>query len=155
MRPDQEDYISENALLLFSFMKQLLRSDAGDPALAPFRNQSYHVLRVIERHGPLPMSAIGKRLFIAKQNMTTLADKLMHDGLVERKDDAEDRRVINIVITGKGVEFLKRSMLTLKGIIRGNLSNLDEDDIEALHGAFEVIKRVASKLERGDSHGTN
>jgi DNA-binding MarR family transcriptional regulator len=155
MRPDHEDYISENALLLFPFVKRLLRSDAGDPVLAPFRNQSYQVLRVLERNGPLPMSEIGKRLFIAKQNMTTLADKLMRDGLVERKDDAEDRRVVNIVITEKGVEFLKRSMLTLKSIIRGNLSTLRDHDIEALHAAFQVIKRVASELERGDSHGTD
>jgi DNA-binding MarR family transcriptional regulator len=155
MRTRQEEAISENALLLFPLMKHLLRGDPGDHALAPFKNQTYHVLRVLERHGPLPTSAIGKRLFIAKQNMTTLIDKLMGDGLVERKNDADDRRVINIVITEKGIEFLKGIMLALKDIIKGNLSHLSDDDIGALHAAFQVVKTVATKLERGERHASD
>jgi DNA-binding MarR family transcriptional regulator len=155
MRNQQEEVISENALLLFPLMKRLLRGDPGDHALAPFKNQTYHVLRVLERQGPLPTSAIGKRLFIAKQNMTTLVDKLMGDGLVERKDDTEDRRVINIVITEKGVEFLKGIMLALKGTIKENLSHLSDNDIEALHAALQVVKTVATKLEVGDRHASD
>lgn len=140
--------ISENALMLFPLLKRLLtRPDPNDPALVPFKNHSYHILRILEREGPLPMSAIGKRLAIAKQNMTTLVDRLMHDGLVERKNDTRDRRVINIVLTEKGTEFLKESLLTLKKIIRENLSELNNEDIECLDSAFQTIKEVVSKLE--------
>jgi len=152
MRKKQQDEISENALLLFPLMKRLLKGDPGDQALTPFRNQSYHVLRLLERQGPLPMSDIGKRLFIAKQNMTTLADRLMRDGLVERKNDAGDRRVINIVTTEKGIRFLQTSMLELKDIIKKNLSGLSDHDIESLHAAFKTIKIVVAKIDRGDHH---
>ena len=93
------------------------------------------------------MSAIGKRLAIAKQNMTTLVDKLMNDGLVERRNDTHDRRVINIVITETGVEFLQESLATLKEIIKENLSELSSEDIESLDSAFQTIKGVVSKLE--------
>jgi DNA-binding MarR family transcriptional regulator len=152
MREKQQDEISENALLLFPLMKRLLKGDPGDQALTPFRNQSYHVLRLLERQGSLPMSDIGKRLFIAKQNMTTLADRLMRDGLVERKNDAGDRRIINIVITEKGIRFLQTSMLELKDIIKKHLSGLGDHDIESLHAAFKTIRSVVSKIDRGDHH---
>ena len=118
MREKQVREISENTLLLFPLLKYLLKGDPGDLAFVPFRNQTYHILRVLESKGPLPISAIGKQLFIAKQNMTTLIDRLMDDGLVDRKGDPADRRVINITITGKGIEFLKESLAALKKIIK-------------------------------------
>jgi DNA-binding MarR family transcriptional regulator len=147
MKEKQADEISEGALLLFPLLKRLFNGDPGAPALASLRNQTYHILRILERRGPLPVSAIGKQLFIAKQNMTTLVDRLMNDGLVERKNDAADRRIINILITKKGVEFLKESMLGLEKIVRENLSKLNDEDIESLHSAFRVIRPVVHKLE--------
>lgn len=152
MRSEQEEYISENALFLFPFVKQLLKTHNTDPALSPFRNQSFPVLRLLEKIGPLPMSEIGKRLFIAKQNMTTIVDRLMSEGLVQRRNSDEDRRVIHIVITGKGVEYLRMTMLTLKEIIKNNLSSLADDDIDALQNALQAILIVSSKMETGDCH---
>jgi MarR family transcriptional regulator, 2-MHQ and catechol-resistance regulon repressor len=146
----QLDEISESALLLFPLLKRLIKGDLNDPARAPFRNQSYQVLRILERKGPLPMSAIGKRLIIAKQNMTPLIDKLMRDGLVERRNDTSDRRVINIVITERGTKFLEESRTALKRIIKGNLSELGREDIQLLDSAFQTIKAVVSKLETPD-----
>jgi DNA-binding MarR family transcriptional regulator len=152
VRQNQEDEIAENALFFFPFMKRLLRGDAGEQALTPFRNQSCQVLRVLEKHGPLPMSEIGKRLFIAKQNMTAIVDKLMAEGLVQRKNDEEDRRVIKIVITPRGIESLEAAMLALKEIIKRNLSCLSGEDIEALHGALQTVRIVSLKVESGDCH---
>jgi DNA-binding MarR family transcriptional regulator len=148
----QLDEISESALLLFPLLKRLVKGNPSDPARMPFRNQSYHVLQILQNKGPLPVSAIGKRLTIAKQNMTPLIDKLMDDGLVERRNDTSDRRVIHIVITERGTNFLRESRLALKKLIKTNLAELGHDDIRSLDSAFKAIKAVVSKLERKDRH---
>jgi DNA-binding MarR family transcriptional regulator len=147
MKEKKADEISEDALLLFPLLKHLFNGDSGDPALASLRNQTYHILRILERRGPLPVSAIGKQLFIAKQNMTTFIDKLMNEGLVKRKNDAADRRIINIIITEKGRVFLKERRQGLKKIVDENLSKLSNEDIESLHSVFEVIRTIVYKLE--------
>lgn len=147
MKENKRDEISENALLIFLLMKRLFSGDPANPALASLKNQTYHVLRILERKGPLPVSAIGKELFIAKQNMTTLIDKLMNDGLVERKSDSVDRRIVQAVITDKGRESLKERRSGLKKIVGENLAKLGDDDIEALHRAFGVIRTVVDKLQ--------
>ena len=147
MKEKQMDETSESALLLFPLVKRLFNGDARAPALASLRNQTYHILRILERKGPLPVSAIGKQLFIAKQNMTALIDRLMNDGLVERKNDAADRRIVNIIITKKGGRFLKGRILALKKIVRDNLSKLSDEEIESLHSAFRVIRTIVHKLE--------
>jgi MarR family transcriptional regulator, 2-MHQ and catechol-resistance regulon repressor len=155
MRAEQEEYISEHAMLLFPFVKRLLKADNADPALSPFRNQSFPILRVLERIGPLHISEIGKRLFIAKQNMTTIIDRLMTEGLVQRKSDEGDRRVTNIVITEKGTEYLKTSMQALKCIIKRNLSILEDEDVEALQSALQAIQIVSSRIETGGCDARN
>jgi DNA-binding MarR family transcriptional regulator len=142
------DEISESALLLFPLLKRLLKGDPNDPARAPFRNQSYFILRMLERRGPLPMSVIAKRLTIAKQNMTTLIDKLTQDGLVERRNDINDRRIINIILTERGIDFLKESRLALRKIIKKNLSELGDEDITSLESAFQTIRAVLIKLDK-------
>ena len=147
MKEKQMNEISETALLLFPLVKRLFNGDARAPALASLRNQTYHILRILEGRGPLPVSTIGKQLFIAKQNMTTLVDRLMNDGLVERKDDAADRRIVNIAITKKGGRFLKGRRGVLKKIVRDNLSKLSDEEIESLHSAFRAIRAVVHKLE--------
>ncbi len=138
--------ISLNALLLFPMLKRLFNGDPGEPALAPLRNQTFHILRILERSGPLPVSAIGKQLIVAKQNMTTLIDKLMKEGLVERRWDAADRRIVNVIITPKGKKFLQKSIQGLKKIVSQNLSDLSEEDIESLCHAFQTIRTVGLKL---------
>nr|WP_255343964.1 MarR family transcriptional regulator [Methanobacterium sp. SMA-27] len=56
----------------------------------------FHILKVLKKKGPLPMSEIGRRVYISKSNMTSLIDKLVENGLAERIPDTNDRRVINI-----------------------------------------------------------
>ncbi|MGA3084285.1 MAG: MarR family transcriptional regulator [Thermodesulfobacteriota bacterium] len=146
MREKQVDEIAQSALILFPFLKQLFNGDPGDPALAPLRNHTYNILRILEREGPLPMSAIARRLLSAKQNMTTIIDKLKKNGLVDRKYDDKDRRVIKIIITPKGIMFLKESMPGLKKIVRENLSKLSNEDIESLQAVFRVIRNIVPKL---------
>ncbi len=148
MRDKQLNEIAESSLLLFPLLKRLFNENPGDPVLAPLRNHTYNILRTVEREGPLPMSAIAKRLLIAKQNMTTLIDKLMEEGFVERKNDANDRRIINIIITKKGTGFLKESMLGLNRIVRENLSRLSDEDIESLHEVFRAIKNILTRLNK-------
>jgi DNA-binding MarR family transcriptional regulator len=152
----QIDEIADNVMFFFPLMKRLLRSSTGDAALTPFRNQSYHVLRILQRRGPLPMSSIGSRLYIAKQNMTGLIDRLEGDGLVERKHDPDDRRIVNIIVTGRGIDFLNHATKGMKQIIRRNLSGLSEADIGDFHRAAASIAKVLTALgEEGDEHASN
>lgn len=147
MKKMQVDKVSQSALLLFPLVKRLFNGDPGDPALTSLRNQTYHILRILERKGPLPVSAIGRQLFIAKQNMTTLIDRLMNDGLVERKDHAVDRRIVEITITKGGRKSLEALTLGLKEIVEANLARLSHEDVESLGLAFEIIRTIVRKLE--------
>jgi len=145
MRPRQMDEISEDVLLLFPLLKRLFDGPPSDPALAALKNHSYHILQILQRKGPLSISAIGLLLLIAKQNMTTFIDRLMRDGLVERRNDPADRRIISIVLTEKGGHVLREWRRGLQKIIRGNVRRLNDEERDSLQAALRAIKTIVRK----------
>lgn len=54
---------------------------------------------------PLSMRELAERLYLDPSNLTALVDRLEDLGLVERRADADDRRVKRLVITPKGVHL--------------------------------------------------
>ncbi len=106
----------------------------------------YHILKVIKKCGELPMSEIGRMVYISKSNMTSLIDKLVENGLAERLPDKNDRRVINIALTEKGNELLGEWRKHSNNEIKMNLATLSDDDLEELYDSFKKIKIILGKI---------
>jgi DNA-binding MarR family transcriptional regulator len=106
----------------------------------------YHVLLVLIKHGTLPMSEIGQRLYISRPYMTALADSLIAEELVERLPDPSDRRVINLAITEKGKKHLRHSITLYKHDLKDRLTMLDTRDLDMLCTAAEELQRILAKI---------
>jgi DNA-binding MarR family transcriptional regulator len=79
--------------------------------------------------------------------MTVLANKLIKESLLKRQTDKNDRRVIHLLITPKGEEFLESHQRNLKKSIIKRLEILEDEDIQKLNDSFEKIQKVFSKLD--------
>jgi DNA-binding MarR family transcriptional regulator len=105
----------------------------------------YHVLGVLGHLGTLSVSEIGKRLNISKPNMTPLIDRLVNDGMVVREPDAEDRRVIKISITQKGLDLMAVGRKKMKETMEKVFSEFTEEDLTRLSGSLETLKALLLK----------
>jgi DNA-binding MarR family transcriptional regulator len=80
-------------------------------ALEPFgvTTAQYELLQVIERHGKsgAGCSELGKHLAAPGPDVTRMLDRLDNAGLVARKRDQNDRRVVHTALTEKGEELLR------------------------------------------------
>jgi len=136
--------------LLFSFpmfFKRLSREDAQS-SVKKF-DPSRFVLMAVMRHGPMPMSEIGKRMDISKPYMTALVDRLIGERLVERLQDRNDRRIVNIAVTKAGREHLAEFKRSAIMAVKKNLSTLSPEDIAILHESMEKIKKIILKVDQG------
>jgi DNA-binding MarR family transcriptional regulator len=67
----------------------------------------YNILRILRgAGGPLPVLEIASRTITAVPGITGLIDRLEKAALVERRRCAEDRRVVHVSITDKGLKLL-------------------------------------------------
>lgn len=71
--------------------------------------QQYNVLRILRGQHPSPMkvNAIADRMLDKTSNASRLVDKLLAKELLVRKSCESDRRAVDVLITGKGLELLK------------------------------------------------
>jgi DNA-binding MarR family transcriptional regulator len=69
----------------------------------------YNVLRSLRGEGkPLPILEVADRMLAAVPGITGLIDRLEGIGLIARRRCTEDRRVVFVAITDKGLELLGR-----------------------------------------------
>ncbi|MBK6369165.1 MAG: MarR family transcriptional regulator [Flavobacteriales bacterium] len=69
--------------------------------------QQYNILRILRgAKGQMNMHQVKERMIDRAPNATRLTDKLIAKGLVERERCEEDRRVVFVRISAKGLELL-------------------------------------------------
>ncbi len=144
MTQDIHDRAAEYLLALMPFYhKHIMKTGYG---ITGMQAAQYRVLGVLMKAGTLPVSEIGRRLYISKPYMTALIDTLIQDGLVERQPDLTDRRVINISITDEGKKHLRQSVTLYKNDLKNLLSNLDEPDLAELCSSLESLRTILGKI---------
>ncbi len=139
--------VAENLISVFMlFHKHVMRLESFEADTGLSRSHMEVLFLLDDLGAALPMSKIGEALTISKPYVTSLVDKLARAGLVERRPSAVDRRVINIVSTGPGKEFLLEHKKTLSKRIQANLSNLTSEELAELSGLLGRLKQIMPHL---------
>ena len=86
-----------------SFMGQLVQGSGLTPA-------GLAVMRVLEARNGLKSSEVAARGWSTPGTVTTVVDTLVRDGLVERRRDDKDRRVVRLYLTQRGHERLAETL---------------------------------------------
>jgi DNA-binding MarR family transcriptional regulator len=80
--------------------------------------QQHNVLSILRGQHPRPstLGLIQERMLDRMSNATRLVDKLMEKGLVDRCQCPENRRKVDIVITGAGLDLLQQTDALIRQI---------------------------------------
>ncbi len=70
----------------------------------------YDVLRILRNAGPVGLACreVGQKLYTRVPDVTRLVDGLERLGLVRRERSDEDRRVVRVSLTRKGLQLLRK-----------------------------------------------
>ena len=105
------------------------------------------VLAMLNDNGSMSVSEISRRLGIAKPNITPLVDRLTEARLADRERDAQDRRVVNIIIRPEGVEKLKAIRGTMLELVTQWAENLSVTDLKELNESLASITRILGSVQ--------
>jgi DNA-binding MarR family transcriptional regulator len=147
MRESDLDSIAENILNVVPLFRRSFRNIDFDSVAEGLSHPHIMVMRMLEEHESLSVSAVGDKQFISRPQMTHIVDKLVSLGMVERTIDESDRRVVNLALTDTGRNVIRRCDAIIKKNIKGSLSTLADEDIEALSAALGKMAEVGSKLK--------
>jgi DNA-binding MarR family transcriptional regulator len=89
--------------------------------------------RLMKAGEPLLLTRLAGQLSCVKSNITQLIDRLEAEGLVERKDDPEDRRSVLAAITDEGQHRHEVGDRVLTAAAKELLKPFKEDELELLN----------------------
>ncbi len=110
--------------------------------------QELRCLRTVGRHEGCIMSGIAERIRLSLSSVTGLIDRLVEKRLVCRDRSREDRRVVQVELTGEGRELHESVVESQVAYARGLLKTLsaaEQDELLALFGKLSA--RI--KAEKG------
>ncbi len=102
------------------------------------------LLQYVILTGEVRMKDISSSFFIKLSTLTSTIDKLERMQLVQRKHSAEDRRVILLQSTSKGMKIYRLYQLEIRQLLSSLADNLEDKTLTQLPDALGLALKQAS-----------
>ena len=106
--------------------------------------QQFNILRILRGSHPKPLSTlqIRERMIDKMSDTSRIVDRLIAKGLVRKAVSGKDRRLVDVVITVKGRNLLKKLDLR-EDELDGILKNISKEEAANLSKILDKIRGTA------------
>ena len=108
--------------------------------------EQFHILRHINK-GVTSVSELAETRQISRSAISQAVDILGERGLITRRQDADDRRFIQLELTASGANMLQTIGQTNRAWMAEKLSGLSTDELQTLCQAFEILHHTFTEAE--------
>ena len=100
----------------------------------------------IGKKGTMTMNALSEWMSLATSTMTRIVDNLVRDGYIEREQDPQDRRVVQVSLTEKGAQLFQAIKEIYREYHRKIVENIPAGElhrvVESLTMLIEAIRKT-------------
>jgi DNA-binding MarR family transcriptional regulator len=115
---------------------------ASHSAGQPVSWAGIRLLRALDEDGPQIMSELSQRLAITPRAITSLVDRLEHEGMARRQPHPTDRRATVIELTRQGADACSTGIDEQRTALADLFESLTERDRRELLRLFEKLQRL-------------
>jgi DNA-binding MarR family transcriptional regulator len=148
----QEDHATGHGEDLMRVVGQLRRSVRRrvrqDWPHAPLPETHLELLRLVSERPGLRVQEAAAALRLAPNTVSTLVNKLVSAGLLERRRDRSDGRAARLHLTRAAVQRIAAWRDRRQALVAQAMGSLAAPEREAIAGALPALRRLADALER-------
>ncbi len=121
------------------------------PGVGGVTRDQLPVLGETGKAGPdgLSMGELASRAGMAVNSATAIVDRLVAAGLLERRPDASDRRVVRVSVTAEGARLREAISGARRAEYGRMLAELAPEELAAIAAALPAFERLAEIAGRG------
>lgn len=123
---------------LFRYLSKLMREQN-----LPITPEQFSVLSYLWQQDGLQQTELATCTDRNRANVTRIVDILEREGIVERRDDVNDRRVFRIYLTDKGKSLRELTAKCAEQSIVDSLQGLTKEEIDT---CVKVLWKIKSNL---------
>lgn len=103
-----------------------------------------HLLLALRDHAGETQVELGRRLHIKAPTVTVMLDKMERQGLVERRQDKQDKRKLRIYLTSEGTAITQRAHAVICGIFDTLMEGISAEELAAFR---DIVDRMNQNLK--------
>lgn len=104
----------------------------------------FDVLTQLHREEGITQQTLADRLLVTKGNVCGLMERMLEQGLVERRPDPNDRRAYMLYLTARGRQLIETVLPTLGEVVTARLGGLDSAKQKQL---LELLSQLDHSLD--------
>lgn len=112
------------------------------------------VLFILAERGDRPAGDLAQELQVSPSTVTGMTDRLIKQGLIVRKEDSRDRRVVLLALSEDGVRLTSEVAETAKSHLRKVFANISGGRLTEIAAALEDLGNADIAL-RASSEATS
>ena len=105
-----------------------------------------YTLLNIDKDGT-PSTKLGPKMGMEPRSLTRMIKSLEENGLIERRSDSKDKRLVNLFLTKKGKDLRKKAREYVIHFNQTIYDNIDEKDIKT---CFDVLKKINNIIDQNN-----
>lgn len=120
-------------------MARLLHAEMVQSMVGGITMSQFAVLKNLSDKSRVTVSGVAEELRVSLSAITALVDRLHKLGLVDRRRDEKDRRLVWLTLTEEGKNVILSCREARKRMIESHLRQLPEEDVDRLVQIYEKI----------------
>ncbi len=101
----------------------------------------FEVMSQISDEEGIPLTRIGENMNVTGGNITGIVDRLERGGLVKRKRDSEDRRIIRAFFTAKGRKLYSKATPSYDRFLKGAFGDMSDAELNRLQKSLVGLQK--------------
>jgi MarR family transcriptional regulator, 2-MHQ and catechol-resistance regulon repressor len=135
-------------LVLMKAFQALMPHAAESIERTELGDSDFRVLEALLHKGPLPVNALGPKVWLTPGSISVAVDRLVKKGLVSRKDHPGDRRIRQVELTAKGRALITRGFREHAAAMETVVSGLSKKERLTLLRLLKKLGKHAAPTRR-------
>jgi DNA-binding MarR family transcriptional regulator len=107
-----------------------------------FDLREHVLLEIVGQRGAVKMSELSSFFFTPLPTMTSIVQRLIEQGYLKRKRSDEDRRIVLISLSSKGVDYYKNHRQEYTSLFQQTVDNISVEELENISKLITKIKKA-------------
>lgn len=142
---------NDRAIQLLRRTSRFMRAgDLDDEAVGELTLAQLRVLFRLRNRGPITSGQLASGLGVTLPTVSSVIDRLAGQGLVERRDDPADRRLVILALTPAGVTIVERIQEGRRTRLARAIESIDAKALAKLLVGLEALNSAAERIDAAE-----
>ncbi len=137
---EKEELLNELLVMLFNEVLDMEHKALINGSFKEISINDMHIINAIGIQEARNMSAVAKTMSVTVGTLTTAINNLVKKGYVSRIRSAEDKRVVLLSLTEKGVAAYQKHAVFHKQMVQTVMDGFEGEEMEVLLRAFKKLR---------------